>query len=667
MRVRTNVNVRPKFMRAVLLAVILVSCRLPMCRGEELNLSWSGFLGGSSEDEGLDLACDSSGYVYVTGKTLSVNFPNTSGVFQENFQGISDAFVTKTDPSGTSLVYSTYLGGAHWDLGHGIAVDSSGCACVTGYTYSSDFPVVSGAYDENHNGGCDVFIAKLNPTGIGLEGSTLLGGSAGDYGYAIALDSAGYPYVTGNISSSNFPISVNAFADEFGGINDVFIARFNATLATLEYSTYLGGSNGEVAYGLAVDSAGCAYVAGCTESTDFPITSGAFDALYEGIPESFVVKLNSSGSGLEYSTFLGGSDSDYCQAIALDSAGCAYVCGRTNSSNFPITSGSYDETYNWGWDTFVSKLNPSGNGLVYSTFLGGNGVDNGVGIDVDPIGRVAITGETTSVNFPVTPGAYDENHSGNYDAFMAVLSPGGSELEYATYLGGNNYELGYAVAFNPAGAVHVTGRTESADFPATAGSFDVAFNGGVSDGFVAKFTGGYNLSGTVVCKYPGWTKNTAPVIYQVRQPGVPPTPPLYSGTIAIAMTPGNPAGGSFTVADVPDGTYDVALKHVNHIADMRSGVVVAGGDVTGLGFSLWAGDADGDNNFNTVCPTDRKGDNNVDIKDYYTLYYQYQKSKPVTAGFNADFNGDGTVGLLDYNGLKYGYLNRPNPGNWYAP
>ncbi len=175
----------------------------------------------------------------------------------------------------------------------------------------------------------------------------------------------------------------------------------------------------------------------------------------------------------------------------------------------------------------------------------------------------------------------------------------------------------------------------------------------------------YTVSGTVSFKYPGWTKTTAAVQYQVRTPGLPPTAPLSSGTLTVTMTPGNPSSGAFTIANVTDGTYDLALKHVNHIADLKSNVVIAGGNVTGLILSLWAGDADGDNNFNTVYPTDQNGDNDVDLKDYWTLYYQTLGSKPVTSGYNADFNNDGTVTLLDYNGLKYGYLNKPNPGNWY--
>ncbi len=174
-----------------------------------------------------------------------------------------------------------------------------------------------------------------------------------------------------------------------------------------------------------------------------------------------------------------------------------------------------------------------------------------------------------------------------------------------------------------------------------------------------------SIQGTVIFKYPGWSQGSASVAYQVRNPGLPPGAPVSAGTKTITVTPGNPASGQLSIPGIRDGTYDVAVKHGNHIAAMVPGVVVAGSDVAGLSFSLWAGDADGDNNFNTVYPTDQNGDNDVDIKDYYTLYYQYQGTKPVTAGYNADFNADGTISVQDYNGLKYGYLNQPNPGNWW--
>ncbi len=173
------------------------------------------------------------------------------------------------------------------------------------------------------------------------------------------------------------------------------------------------------------------------------------------------------------------------------------------------------------------------------------------------------------------------------------------------------------------------------------------------------------IQGTVIFKYPGWDAETATVAYQVRHPGLPPTTPVYSGTLTVTMTPGNPASGEFTIPGVANGTYDVTLKHSNHVADMRANVVAAGADITGLVFSLWAGDVDGDNNVNTVYAADAAGDNDVDLKDNYTLFYQYRGSLPVTQGYNADFNADGTVNLLDYNGLKYGYSKRPNPGNWW--
>lgn len=175
----------------------------------------------------------------------------------------------------------------------------------------------------------------------------------------------------------------------------------------------------------------------------------------------------------------------------------------------------------------------------------------------------------------------------------------------------------------------------------------------------------HSLAGTVVFKYPGWTQTTVPVMYQVRNPGLPPTAPVYSGTLTITVIPGNPASGAFTLDGIVDDTYDVTLKHANHVADRKANLVIAGADVTGLIFSLWAGDADSDNNCGTVYPADPAGDNDVDFNDYRTFSYQYTGKRPVTAGYNADFNGDGTTDLMDYRGLGYGYTKQGNPGNWW--
>jgi hypothetical protein len=265
-------------------------------------------------------------------------------------------FVTKLNPAGSDLAYSTYLGGSGRDEGLAVAVDAAGAAYATG-TAGIDFPTTAGAFDTSADGG-DVFVTKLNPAGSGLAYSTSLGGSFGDSGYGIAVDSAGAAYVTGYTISRDFPTTARAFDTSFnGGEFDAFVTKLNPAGSRLAYSTYLGGSSSdlEVGRGVAVDPAGAAYVTGRTFSTDFPTTAGAFDTVANGGVDAFVTTLNPAGSGLGYSTYLGGSGWDESEGIAVDSAGAAYVTGYTLSTDFPTTAGAFDSSAG-GFDAFVTKL-----------------------------------------------------------------------------------------------------------------------------------------------------------------------------------------------------------------------------------------------------------------------------------------------------------------------
>ncbi len=258
----------------------------------------------------------------------------------------------------------------------------------------------------------------------------------------------------------------------------------------LLYSTYLGGSGGDIAYGIAVDVSGNAYVTGETWSTDFPVTPGSYDTTQYGSWDAFVAKLDGSGSALVYATYLGGSGGDIAYGIAVDVSGNAYVTGETWSTDFPVTPGAYDTTQNSYYDAFVAKLDGSGSALVYATYLGGNDYDYGSGITVDGSGNAYVTGDTTSTNFPATPGAYDttQNGTGYYDAFVAKLNGGGSALVYATYVGGSSHDRGSSIAVDGSGNAYVTGYTLSTNFPTTPGAYDTTQNGS-TDVFVARLNG----------------------------------------------------------------------------------------------------------------------------------------------------------------------------------
>jgi hypothetical protein len=453
-------------------------------------LVYSTYLGGSGGDNGYGIAVDSSGNSYVTGSTTSyTNFPTMNPLQPMNKSSYGTCFVTKINSTGSALVYSTYLGGSGDDSGNGIAVDSSGNAYVTGYTTSIDFPTVNPLQPANGGGPNNYstsFVAKFNPTGSALVYSTYLGGSGGDDGYGIAVDSSGNAYVTGSTASSNFP-TMNPLQPIYDGGGDAFVAKLNPTGSALVYSTYLGGSGGDGAKGIATDSSGNVYVTGFTTSTNFPTmnplqpSNGGGGFGYDAI----VAKINPTGSALVYSTYLGGSGDDIGAGIAADRSGNAYVTGYTDSSNFP-TMNPLQPANGGAFDVFVTKLNPTGSALVYSTYLGGSQNDQSNGIAVDIAGNAYVTGEAASTNFPIMNPLQPTYGGGSTDAFVTKLNPTGSALVYSTYLGGSGDDWGYGIAVDNSGNAYVTGNTTSIDFP-TMNPLQPA-NGGSSDVFMAKIS-----------------------------------------------------------------------------------------------------------------------------------------------------------------------------------
>jgi hypothetical protein len=492
-------------------------------------LMYSTYLGGSLIDNGSAIAVDSSGNAYVTGQTFSTDFPATPGAFQTKCAGgcsQSNAFVAKLNPTGSALVYSTYLGGSGGvnggDYGYSIAVDVSGNSYVSGFTYSSDFPITPGAFQTTCNGGTncgvygDAFVTKLNAIGSALAYSTYIGGSGAEEGFGISLDASGDAYLTGLTQSSDFPTTPGAFQTKCGctsGVDDAFVTELNPSGSALVYSTYLGGSNQDVGWGIAVDTSDNAYVIGSTCSTDFPTTPGAFQTSYQGggcmLGDAFVTKLNPSGSALVYSTYLGGSNTEWGIGLAVDASGDAYVTGTTFSTDFPTTPGAFQTVCNQGsgcgtyGDAFVTELNPSGSALVYSTYLGGSFYEQSNGLAIDAAGDVYVTGSTCSADFPTTPGAFQTRGGGDctsgdgYDAFVTQLNPPGSALAYSTFLGGSSYDTGRGVATDASRNLYVVGTTSSTDFPNTPGAFQTKCGGGCSgngsDAFVTKFVPGPQL------------------------------------------------------------------------------------------------------------------------------------------------------------------------------
>ncbi len=465
-------------------------------------LTYSTYLGGGGTDYGNGIAVDGAGAAYVVGDTDSTTFPTTPGVVQTGQGGsacgtgpCTDAFVSKISADGRSLLYSTYLGGSGNDGGTGIAVDGLGDAYLTGYTDSTTFPLVS-PFQTTAAGS---FVAKLGPRGNALLYSSYLGSSNGaTTAEAIALDAAGSAYVTGYTAGTNFP-TVNALQAANAstvGLQDAFVSKVSASGSALVYSTYLGGSNNDIGRAITVDGAGAAYVAGDSYSTDFPTTSGAVQRTFGGGQyDAFVAKLTPAGTALAYSTYLGGSDNESGNGLALDGAGAAYVVGDTGSTNFPTTAGALQGRLKGAGcgaplctNAYATKLNPSGSALVYSTYLGGTGGagngDSASAVAVDSAGDAYLVGTTSSPDFPTADAVQSRYGGGNSDAFVTELNVSGTAPVYSTYLGGSSDDFGDGIAIDAAGSAYVTGYTYGG-FP-TSNAVQPGFGGGSQDAFVTK-------------------------------------------------------------------------------------------------------------------------------------------------------------------------------------
>ncbi|MBI5306856.1 MAG: SBBP repeat-containing protein [Planctomycetes bacterium] len=313
------------------------------------------------------------------------------------------------------LLASTFLGGSKADECSAIAIDSEGNAYVTGVTYSSNLPATSGAYDTSFNGGSDVFVSKFNGDLTSLLASTYLGGRDADFSNSIAIDSTGNVYLTGWTYSSNFPTTTGAYDTLFNKDSDVFVSKLNKMLTNLLASTYLGGSDKDFGKSLAINKDGIIYLTGYTDSSDFPTTASAFDTSKNGNTDAFVSKLNGTLTNLLRSTYLGGSNPDYGNAIIVPSEWEIVITGSTQSSDFPTTAGAYDTSLGVASDAFVTILDAIDLSAVFnSTYLGGSSSDFGASIARDWVG-LCIMGGTYSSDFPTTTGAYDISYNGNKD------------------------------------------------------------------------------------------------------------------------------------------------------------------------------------------------------------------------------------------------------------
>lgn len=427
-------------------------------------LIYSSYLGGWAGDFGWGIEIDSTGDMYLSGQTTSSSFPVVFP-YQDAFAGATDVFVTKMGLDGT-LEFSTFFGGIGQEEYPRLATDNEYNVYVSGRTYSEDFPVYA-AYSSSLNGNSDVFAFKMNSTGDVLLFSTFLGGNSDDFAGGLAVDNNGNLYVATTTVSKDFPVvnAYQAYPGENPASENPTVTKFSVGGDYLEYSTYIAGTDEDVVMGMAVDANGCAMIHGFAYSDDFPLYN-AYDSQLEGC-DAFLSKLTSDGSGLVFSTFLGGSENEWIESVDIDEAGNIYAAGGTRSLDFPLVNPYQTEMLGGttvGIDNFVSKFNSVGSELIYSTYLGGTGDDFTETIHVDNVGIAFITGYTYSADFPLENPIY-ATLSGTNDANLTALSPGGNELSFSTYLGGTDAESGYDIAIDDLRNVYVTGYTRSPDFP----------------------------------------------------------------------------------------------------------------------------------------------------------------------------------------------------------
>ena len=545
---------------------------------------YAGLLGGGTGSSfGERVAVDSADNVYVAGYTSAADFPTANSAFPQ-YKGSNDGFVTKINASGTAVLYSTYIGGSGTEYLYGVAADSAGAAWVTGQTTSPDFPVLNPLQSTLSGTSNNAVVFKLGPTGALLY-STYLGGTGGSYGEAMAVDASGNAYAAG-YAGAGFPTTSGVYLAANQGSYDGFVAKFSSS-GSIVYATYIGGASADYIYGIAVDSSGDAYAAGQTYSPSFPSAPpGGVQALFAGVSDGFVAKLNPAGTALLYFTYLGGSSWDWANGIAVDGSGNAYIAGGTMSSNFPTTPGALQETIGNAASTnlyrgFVTKLNAAGSAFVYSTYFGGNRFDYLCRPAIDAAGDVFVTGYTDSDQFP-TVAAVQRSLPGNPTSLFQTTNSGASWSAFDANLPGK----AYAVSVDPSNSSIIVASTEGGTFrttdggaswslrlagpgasylsrsPADSSTIYWVYTYGVSrstDGGVSwSFRGGVgasSLSGIVAdplnanTAYAFYNSGSSPLLYKTTDGGA--TWPLAIG--------GLPANRVVAMAAAPDGSLYAAV------------------------------------------------------------------------------------------------------------
>lgn len=558
---------------------------------------WSTYAGGRMSDEGQDIAFGPDGDVFVTGWTLSNDFPTTQGAFDRSYNGtatqprpIGDGFLLRLRAQDGALVAATYFGGAQNDFPVTVHTGASGDVFVTGWTGSSDFPTTAGAFDETFNGlgqgnlywGGDLFAARFDPTLTQLRWGTYVGGSDLEYVLSADLDAAEALTFSGHVHSPDFPTTPGAYSRQLSAWSDAFVTRLDASGSKLLFSTYFGGTTGEE-YGMAlvVGPDGSTTFGGATDSTDLPTTPGAYDRTMNGgrrhLADGFVARLDATGGRLLFSTFLGSPDDDTVYALGLRRDGSVLVAGETNSPQFPITQDASDPTHGGGLDAFVVHLDAAGAQLLHGTFLGADLDDVARALVSDRGGGCIVVGGTQSAAFPTTAGAAQRIHRGSSDLF-AVHYDDRFRVRYATLLGGTSWDDAPGAALTADGRIAMAGYSWSGDYPVTPGAMQQT-NAGQSDTIVTLLDGlasGLLRYGRGVR---GCVGNSVPWAW--------PQPAVGAADFAIVVTGAVPSAAGALLLGAPTST-PLKLAGIELWLDFSAPFAVLPGVATAEGGATWS-------------------------------------------------------------------------------
>ena len=466
-------------------------------------IAYATYLGGSTWDQAREVIPYPDGSVLVGLQASSANMLTTEGVVQPKYAGddpalghggiySGDCYLAQLSADGQKILAATYFGGSKQERNvYGMELDQAGNVVITSATRSADVPTTKGCFQPKYGGGAsDWMVAKLSPDLRQTLWCTYVGGWGDEFPRGgLGLDKDGNVIVVGTTASPNFPTTAGAFQQQLKGPRDSALVKLKADGSGLVFGTLVGGTGEDDAImGVRMDAGGSMFIAGHTRSADFPVTPGAAQPQLGGQSDCYLAKLSADGSRLLYATYLGGSQNEFAEhRPGLTPDGCLLLTGVTSSADFPTTPGAYQRALKGQTDGFVTKLSADGRSFAFSTLLGGSGGDFFLMPTSDAQGSIFVVGQTNSRDFPVTPDALQATYGGGaQDGVLAVLSPDGSRLLYATCLGGSGEEMIRSLALGPNGEVYLVGNTASTDFPVTPGAAQAKFGGGTGDAFVVK-------------------------------------------------------------------------------------------------------------------------------------------------------------------------------------